>query len=268
MLRFSCLAALAIAAPLLAQRQTQALYTLRGDRVAIYNLVGEVRIVEGRDRDVVVAVRRQGSDASQLRVETGDLGGVQTLRVLFPFDRVRYRDPRHGYREANIRVEDDGTFGEGPGRRRIDISRRRGASAAADLVIQVPPGTTIELNLGVGVVIAEGTSAELDLDVMAADVDLKRTRGAVRIQTASGRVDAKETEGDLHIDTASGSVTLRVPESTGADVDLRTRSGKIHSEVPIDIRGQSRGELRGQIGDGASRITVSTESGGIRIRRA
>jgi DUF4097 and DUF4098 domain-containing protein YvlB len=63
-------------------------------------------------------------------------------------------------------------------------------------------------------------------------------------------------------------VTLRVPESIGAEVNLETGSGDIDSDLPITIRGQSRGELRGTIGNGASRITVSTGSGGIRIRRA
>ena len=80
MLRLHYFAALAIAAPLVAQ--TPERHTLRGTRVAIYDLVGDVRIVEGTGRDVVVEVTRQGSDASQLRVETGDIG-APTLRV-FP----------------------------------------------------------------------------------------------------------------------------------------------------------------------------------------
>ena len=343
MLRLRYLAALAIAAPLVAQ--TPERHTLRGNRVAIYDLVGDVRIVEGTGRDVIVEVTRQGSDASQLRVETGDIGGVPTLRVIFPFDRISYSSDKHGDSHSNLRVRDDGTFGEGSGGRRVTISTRSGAEAVADLVVRVPSGTALDLNLGVGSVAAEGTRADLDLDVIAADVSLKGTRGAVRIESASGSVDAQDTEGNLDIDTASGSVellrvrapdlridtgsgqvrcedvtadrveidtgsggvelgrataqsirvdvgsgsvdvsvsreakdvyvdtgsgsvTLRVPESIGAEVDLDTGSGDIDSDVPITIRGQSRGELRGQIGDGTARIRVSTGSGGIRIRRA
>ena len=61
---------------------------------------------------------------------------------------------------------------------------------------------------------------------------------------------------------------MRVPESIGAEVDLETGSGDIDTDVPITIRAQARGELRGQIGNGTARIRVSTGSGGIRIRKA
>ena len=342
MLKVRYLAALAIAAPLVAQ--TPERHTLRGARVAIYDLVGDVRIVEGSGRDVVVEVTRQGSEASQIRIESGDIGGVPTLRVIFPFDRVRYGDDRHGDSRSNFRVREDGTFGEGSGGRRIQLSTEDGADAAANLVVRVPSGTILDLNLGAGAVAAEGTRAELDIDVIAADVTLKGTRGAVRVESASGSVEAQDTDGNLDIDTASGSiellrvrspslrvdtgsgsvhcedvtaesididtgsgrvelgrataqnirvdvgsgsvdvslsrelkdvdvdtgsgsVTLRVPESIGAEVDLETGSGNIDTDVPITIRAQARGELRGQIGNGTARIRVSTGSGGIRIRK-
>jgi lia operon protein LiaG len=343
MLRLRYFAALAIAAPLVAQ--TPERHTLRGTRVAIYDLVGDVRIVEGTGRDVVIEVTRQGSDASQLRVETGDIDGVPTLRVIFPFDRIGYRDEHGNYTISDLRVRDDGTFGHGVGGRRISISSRSGADAAADLVVRVPSGTTLDLKVGAGSVSAEGTRSDLSLDVIAAGVTLSGTRGNVLVETASGSVEARDTEGnldidtgsgsvelkgvratslrvdtgsgsvqcdnvtadeididtgsgavdigtatartvrvdvgsgavdvalsrearDVYVDTGSGSVTLRVPESIGADVDFSTGSGDIDSDLPITIQGRGRGSLKGRIGDGAAHITVSTGSGGIRIRRA
>src|SRR5687768_10254669 len=164
MLRLRYLAALAIAAPLVAQ--TPERHTLRGTRVAVYDLVGDVRIIEGTGRDVVVEVTRRGSDASQLRVETGDIGGVPTFRVVFPFDRISYRDEHGDYSISDLRVRDDGTFGHGAGRR-ISISSRSGAEAAADLVVRVPSGTTLDLKVGAGSVSAEGTASDLSLDVIA-----------------------------------------------------------------------------------------------------
>ena len=343
MLKLRYLAAIAIAAPLVAQ--TPERHTLRGTRVAIYDLVGDVRVVEGTGRDVVVEVTRDGADASQLRVETGDIGGVPTLRVIFPFDRIGYRDDHGSYSISDLRVRDDGTFGHGVGGRRISISSRNGADAAADLVVRLPAGTTLDLKVGAGSVSAEGTRSDLSLDVIAAEVTLDGTRGNVLVETASGGIEARDTEGnldietgsgsveltrvrandlrvdtgsgavrcqnvtadeinidtgsgsveigtatarsvrvdvgsgsvdvalsrearDVYVDTGSGSVTLRVPESVGADVNLDTGSGDIDSELPITIQGQGRGSLKGRIGNGAASITVSTGSGGIRIRRA
>jgi hypothetical protein len=344
MLSFRYIAALALAAPLVAQ--TPERHTLSGTRVAIYDLVGDVRIVEGTGRDVVIEVTRHGSDASQLRVETGDISGVPTLRVIFPFDRIYSGGSKEGnYNISDMRVRDDGTFGHGVGGRRVTISSRSGADASADLVVRLPSSTTLDLKVAAGNVNADGTRSNLSLDVISADVTLKGTRGNVVIDAASGGVDAQDVDGDLNIetgsgsvellrvrandlrvdtgsgmvrcenvtadeididtgsggveignasarsvrvdvgsgsvdvalsreardvyvDTGSGSVTLRVPESIGAEVDLETGSGDIDSDVPITIRGQARGELRGQIGKGTGRIKVSTGSGGIQIRRA
>ena len=343
MLRLRYFAALAIAAPLIAQ--TPERHTLRGTRVAIYDLVGDVRVVQGTGRDVEIEVTRQGSDASQLRVETGDVGGVPTLRVIFPFDRIAYRTDNGNYSISDLRVRDDGTFGHGASGRRVSISSRSGSEAAADLVVRLPSGTTLDLRVAAGSVSAQGTRSDMSLDVIAADVTLDGTRGNVVVETASGGIEARDTEGnldidtgsgsveltrvrsndlrvdtgsgsvhcddvtadvididtgsgavdlgtatarsvrvdvgsgsvdvalsrdakDVYIDTGSGSVTLRVPESIGADVDFSTGSGDIDSDLPITIRGQGRGSLKGRIGDGTARIRVSTGSGGIRIRRA
>jgi hypothetical protein len=102
MLMVRYFAALAIAAPLLAQ--TPERHTLRGNRVAIYDLVGDVHVVEGTGRDVVVEVTRQGSDASQLRIETGDIAGVPTLRVIVPFDPIAYATDQHRDSHSTLRV--------------------------------------------------------------------------------------------------------------------------------------------------------------------
>jgi len=343
MLRLRYFVALAIAAPLVAQ--TPERHTLRGNRVAIYDLVGSVRVVEGTGRDVEVEVTRQGSDASQLRVETSDIGGVPTLRVVFPFDRIWYRTDRGSYNMSDLRVRDDGTFGHGVGGRRVAISSRSGSDAAADLLVRLPSGTTLDLKVAAGRVIADGTRSPMTLDVIAADVMLKGTRGDIVVDAASAGVEAQDTEGnlnidtgsgsvellrvrapnlrvdtgsgavhcesvtadeinidtgsggvelasatartvrvdvgsgsvdvelsrearDVYVDTGSGSVTLRVPESIGADVEFSTGSGDIDSDLPITVQGRGRGSLKGRIGDGAAHITVSTGSGGIRIRRS
>ena len=343
MLKVRNFAVLALATPLVALAQER--HTLRGDRVVIYDLVGDVRIVEGTGRDVEVEVTREGADASQLRVETGDIGGVPTLRVIFPFDRISYETERGSYSISDLRVRDDGTFGHGESGRRVRISSRAGAEAAANLVVRVPSGTRLDLRLAAGSVTAEGTRSHLNLDVIAADVTAKGTRGDLLIETASGSIDVQDAEGnldvdtgsgsvelvrvrapnlrvdtgsgsvrcedvtadeinidtgsggvevsrasartirvdvgsgavdvalsreakDVYIDTGSGGVTLRVPESIGAEVDLETGSGGIESDLPITVNRQERHSLRGRIGDGATHITVSTGSGGIRIRRA
>ena len=74
MVRLRYLAALAIAAPLVAQ--TPERHTLRGTRVAIYDLVGDVRIVEGTGRPRELPPDRFGGRGGPLAVVSSAEGST------------------------------------------------------------------------------------------------------------------------------------------------------------------------------------------------
>ena len=87
----------------------QEVQRLSGTEVSVYNLAGTTRVVRGSGSDVVVRLTRGGSDASRLSVQTGMVGGRQTLRVIYPGDQVVYPEMGRGSR-TNVRVRGDGTF--------------------------------------------------------------------------------------------------------------------------------------------------------------
>ena len=70
-------AAALIGAPLNGQEVER----VSGNEIAVYNLAGHVEVVRGSGSDVVVRISRGGADASELRVETGDIRGRSTLRI-------------------------------------------------------------------------------------------------------------------------------------------------------------------------------------------
>src|SRR2546430_9910475 len=134
-------------------------HVLKGDSVAVYNLVGELRVEAGSGSDVVVDLQRGGTDAAKLQVESGPLRGRETLRVIYPDDVIVMPDWGRGGGGWNttLRVRDDGTFGddgwdEGRGRGhgrfrdreghevRITGRSRDGLEAYADLRISVQIG--------------------------------------------------------------------------------------------------------------------------------
>jgi hypothetical protein len=86
-------------------------YVLKGDSVAVYNLVGELRVEPGSGSDVAVQVTRGGADAARLDVQSGPLRGRETLRVIYPEDVISLPDWGRGW-NATLRVRDDGTFGD------------------------------------------------------------------------------------------------------------------------------------------------------------
>src|SRR5580765_7380069 len=66
--------------------------SLSGERVAVYNLAGRVRVQAATGSQVTVDVTRGGRDASKLKIETGDVRGWASLRVVYPSDRIVYPD--------------------------------------------------------------------------------------------------------------------------------------------------------------------------------
>src|SRR5256885_192536 len=101
---------LVLALPVLAQTEQR---SVKGAHVAIYNLVGKLRAIPGSGDAVVVDITRAGADAAKLRIETGAIRDRETLRIVYPSDRIVYPDMRGS--RTNMYVRDDGTFSEGSG---------------------------------------------------------------------------------------------------------------------------------------------------------
>ena len=230
--------------------RAQETFRLAGSEVSVYNLAGKVDIVRGTGSDVVVRVSRGGSDASRLDVRTGEIGGRQTLRVIYPDDQVVYPGMGRGS-NTSLRVRDDGTFSDhgGGGGHRVRIHGSGGGlDAWADLTIEVPDGRDLAVYLAAG------------------EPTLKGVKGTLRVQTGSGSVDANDIGGSLTIDTGSGSVHV-----TGMDGNLSvdTGSGSVQlddvsgTRVSIDT---GSGGVRGT-GVRADQLRVDTGSGGIRLGR-
>src|SRR5258705_12121909 len=97
-----------LATPVAAQTSR---YSLKGDSVAVYNLVGELRVDAGSGSDVVVEIERGGADAAKLEVQSGPLRGRETLRIIYPDDVISMPQRGRGWK-TTLPVRDEGTFGD------------------------------------------------------------------------------------------------------------------------------------------------------------
>jgi hypothetical protein len=228
---------------------------LSGQSVAIYNLAGEVSIVAGSGSDVVVTVRRAGSDADQLEILSGPVdtrrgnwNTVEALRVIYPSDDILY-DGMQG--QTQLRVRDDGTFWGGGrsdrGSRRVEISNRGGGlEASADLRIAIPSGKRVLVALGAGMIEARNVSGDLSLDTGSGSIRTTGTSGGLNLDTGSGDVTVDGADGDVNIDTGSGDVVVR--SVRGPDLNVDTGSGSVTVDGVV-----------------APEIGVDTGSGDVRI---
>jgi DUF4097 and DUF4098 domain-containing protein YvlB len=250
---------LGLPAVLSAQQQPER-YTLDDDDVAVYNLVGAVR-VEAGDGEVTVQVTRAGAAASRLRIAQGEIDGRSTLRVLYPEDRI---DTGPGTRGSSttLRVREDGTFGDDDwdrdhwGRRdrhhdredgrKVTLASGDGLDARADLVVRVPRGHQVAVHLAVGSVAVTNVEGELTVDTHAAGVTASGVKGKLRIDVGSGAVRATGIDGELSVDTGSGGVEVSGLHGTSLSID--TGSGDV-TGTDLD----------------ANELSVDTGSGEIRL---
>ena len=277
----------ALAAPAAAQTTR---YVLKGDSVAVYNLVGELRVEAGTGSDVVVQVTRAGADAARLDVQSGPIDGDETLRVIYPDDVISLPDWGRGW-NTTLRVRDDGTFGdEGRWRREgreVRITGRgRGMEASADLKVTVPAGKRVALHLGVGKAFVTNVDGAISVQVASADISADGTRGILKLDTGSGNVDVRNASGDLGLESGSGDITAtglhggRVKVETGsgnitvtgaeaAVLKLSTGSGD------VTVTGAKGDELAFESGSGNidvaltatfTRLAVETGSGDVTLR--
>jgi hypothetical protein len=235
-------------------------YVLKGDSVAVYNLVGELRVEPGTGSDVAVQITRGGADAARLNVQSGPLRGRETLRIIYPEDLISLPDWGRGW-NTTLRVRDDGTFGDHGNRRREGGGRevritgrsrgRGGLEAYADLRVSVPTGKRVALHLGVGKAFVTNVDGVILVQAGSADVSAERTRGTLKIDTGSGNVDVRDASGEVSLESGSGDITASGVH--GGRVRLDTGSGN------ITLTGAEATELH--IDTGSGDITVSGGKG-------
>ncbi|MEJ2483706.1 MAG: DUF4097 family beta strand repeat-containing protein [Gemmatimonadota bacterium] len=250
-------------------------FRLPGDAVAVYNLAGTVQVRGGSGSEVAVTVRRRGSDAERLAVQTGrvdtrqsNFGSIASLRVVYPLETIVYGEGRGS---AEVRVRPDGTFFGAYDEDRDDGRKIRirnsgsGVKAHADLDIAVPNGRALYLALATGEVRIENVDGRLYVDVASADIRSSGGRGDFIFDTGSGDVEVFGHEGELVCDTGSGDV--RMEDVSGGALTLDTGSGdvtgtRIRADRLIADTGSGDVELEGLQ---AERISADTGSGDVNL---
>lgn len=259
-------------APAIVEAQTER-RSVGGQRVAVFNLAGDVRVERGSGRDVEVEITRRGPDASRLRIETGDVRGVPSVRVVYPDDDIVYRGGRNGSRwggRTETRVRDDGTWGGDrgwSGGRRVRVrTSGDGLEAWADIVVRVPDGREVEAYLLVGELAAREVQADLRLDVGAARVTAEGTRGALLIDAGSGGVELRRVSGPrITVDNGSGGIDVQDVRAESCAFDSGS-GGVTATTVACDRFAVDIGSGGVRVSEGSFReLDVDAGSGGVRL---
>lgn len=240
-IRFSiaaALAALALAASASAQDFQKTYRIGAGGQIRIGNVSGDV-ILTGYDGDsIVVTATKKGRDRDQVEVE--DRSGTANVDI-----GVKY--PKRCNCDASILFE-----------------------------VQVPRSVKYDFDHIASVsgdVKVTGVTGRLNASAVSGDVHITDVSGSVSASAVSGdvKVEINRLEGsdDMKFNTVSGDVSVTLPGSLDADVDMSSFSGSIKTDFGIEVKSErygSRNSARAKLGDGSRRLKMSTVSGDISLR--
>ncbi len=147
---------------------------------------------------------------------------------------------------------------------------------------------------------SDGTQTVEDV---SGELKLSGSDGAINVQRASGTLEAHISDGALsvsgaftalqlhssdgstHVELAEGSrltapssigssdgsISLRLPHTFPANLDLRTSDGRISSTLPLtieEINSRSDRAIRGKLDGGGAPLSIRTSDGSIQLSRS
>lgn len=190
-----------------------------------------------------------------------------------------------------VRDDQDECDGDGSyhgGNRSRNWSRDH--QGGVDFTLQVPAGVRVKAASGNGDLNISGTGTEVvaasgngrvTIQDARGPVDASTGNGDIRVVTSTGPVSANSGNGAIEVSigkldrspemsfsTGNGAVTLRLPEGFGAELDASTGNGSVTSDFPVRVTGRmDRSRLRGTLGNGGARLSISSGNGDVEIRR-
>ena len=97
--------------------------------------------------------------------------------------------------------------------------------------------------------------------------------GRARLSTINGRLDAKFDQlagKSVDLNSVNGSVDLTIPSDSNAEVEASTVSGNINNDFGLHVNHHRfvGHDLRGELGNGGTRIKLSNVNGRIEVHHA
>ena len=139
-------------------------------------------------------------------------------------------------------------------------------------------GGHIEVDGVDGKLWGETSGGHISVKNVAKDIHVETSGGSIEIAGARGRVDADTSGGHIEvglvkgndrggrIESSGGSVTVALDPNVNLNLDASTSAGSVTTDVPVKVVGKvSRSEIRGTLGSGGEKLTVSTSGGSVRI---
>ncbi len=157
-------------------------------------------------------------------------------------------------------------------------------AGSGDLVAGDIKGNVV-ISVGSGDIEIDKVTGDVNFSSGSGDLEIGSSRGGLEAGTGRGDLDVHDhvgnadlttssgdvvlhtgtSEGDIKVGSSSGDVEVVIYNSDSVELDMRTASGSMTSNIPLVVKDATRRRLFGRSGDGALKVDISTSSGDIII---
>jgi DUF4097 and DUF4098 domain-containing protein YvlB len=193
-----------------------------------------------------------------IRVDDHQNGDAVEIEVRYPHHNVTFGMVNHRV-DIDIHMPREGRVNLHTGDGKIEVTSFKGEmdlrSGDGSQLIDSVDGKLRAIT-GDGHIRANGRFDELEL---------KTGDGPVEVRAAAG----SSLNTGWRLETGDGSVTLEIPGTLAADVDLHTSDGHIDLDIPVTTEGKLReNNVHGKINGGGNLMTIRTGDGSIHLRKS
>jgi len=166
---------------------------------------------------------------------------------------------------ADSHCDDNGSHNHGHGMRNNDVR--------VDFEVHVPRGVKVDVGSVNGEVRVDGATSQVDASSVNGGVDVTTSGGPVNAESVNGAVHATmgrfDSDQDMNFETVNGSVIVEFTGDVGADVEMSTVNGSLHTDYEMTVSGRlDPKHLRAHIGKpGGPHIRLTTVNGSVELRR-
>lgn len=172
----------------------------------------------------------------------------------------------------------------------IDIPENEPRSYGGDVTVTLPSSIALILESSNGNISVDGHQANVDIYSANGEVEVSDTKGIATISTDNGKITVSRhtgnitattsngeivadvimpvTEGSCRFETSNENVTLAVPDSVGAGINLKTSNGTISvTGLELTDTNDDPDIFEAIMGDGSGTIELETSNGNVVLKK-
>ena len=212
--------------------------------------------------------------AGSLNIDAAENGGVSVKGWLQSQILVRARVEASGDTAASAAsMASQVTVDSSGGQVRAIGPEAANNSWSVSYEVFVPQNTDLTLKAQNGGLTISDVRGQIHFDAINGGVHLRRVAGDVSGATVNGGIQVELTgtiwDGrQMEVSTRNGGVTVAMPSYYSAHIQAETTSGRVQSDFPVTMQGDlTPRRLDFALGSGGPLIHVTTENGGVRLKR-